>query len=240
MRPLTAVELLDVWETGLQRSLLDRSLRLLATACDAPDPGVMASLSIGERDARLLQLREWMFGPQLLNMAHCPHCAEKVEWEAAVQDFLLQPVSDIDSAREGSLAVDGFRIRYRLPNTHDIHQVYAARSHDPDPMQLLQHCILEVQPGTAAALPEHVTTALMQRMSEEDPQADIRMLLTCPACSHEWEALFDIASYLWSEVHQWAIHLLQEVSLLARAYGWSERDILNMSAQRRQFYLEMI
>jgi len=233
MRPLTAAELMDHWETGLQQSLLERSLGLLATAC-AIDSNQAAALSIGERDARLLQLREWLFGPRLLNMAYCPHCAEQVEWEATVQQLRLQAYALSTNMDPRLLETSGYTIRYRLPNTLDICAAHTNAA------ALLQRCILEVQPVDASPLPDHITDALMQRMSEEDPQADIRMLLSCPACQHQWEALFDIASYLWAEVHQWALRLLHEVSLLARAFGWSERDILNMSAQRRQLYLEMI
>lgn len=233
MRPLSAAELMAHWETGLQQSLLDRSLRMLATACGA-DPEQIAALSIGERDARLLQLREWIFGSRLLNMAYCPHCAEQVEWETSVQQLRLQPCLQTDTTASRSLETAGYTIHYRLPSTLDICAAYTNAD------ALLQRCIVEIQPGGIQSLPEDVTAALMQRMSEEDPQADIRILLSCPACRHQWEALFDIASYLWAEVHQWALRLLQEVSLLARAFGWSEKDILNMSAQRRQLYLEMI
>jgi endogenous inhibitor of DNA gyrase (YacG/DUF329 family) len=233
MRCLTTAELLTHWETGLQQSLLERSLGLLATAC-AADPAEIAALSIGERDARLLQLREWLFGPRLLNMAYCPHCAEQVEWESAVQQLRLQAHTEAAHPDPRFLEMSGYTIRYRLPDTLDICAAHTNAA------ALLQRCILEVQPATAASLPDEVTAALMQRMSEEDPQADVRMLLSCPACQHQWEAWFDIASYLWAEVHQWALRLLHEVSLLARAFGWSERDILNMSAQRRQRYLEMI
>jgi hypothetical protein len=66
------------------------------------------------------------------------------------------------------------------------------------------------------------------------------MLLTCPNCCNQWEGQFDIASYLWTEINTWARHMLQEVYLLARAFGWSEYAILTMSPQRRQLYLEMI
>jgi hypothetical protein len=37
----------------------------------------------------------------------------------------------------------------------------------------------------------------------------------------------------------WVRRLLREVHTLALAYGWREADILNMSARRRRFYLEM-
>jgi len=51
---------------------------------------------------------------------------------------------------------------------------------------------------------------------------------------------FDILTYLWSEIEDWAQRLLLEVHTLALAYGWSERDILAMSPRRRRLYLEMV
>jgi hypothetical protein len=77
-------------------------------------------------------------------------------------------------------------------------------------------------------------------MAEIDPQADIQIALTCPACLHQWSAAFDIASHLWIEVNSWAMRILDEVHRLASAYGWSEADILELSPMRRQLYLGMI
>jgi hypothetical protein len=64
--------------------------------------------------------------------------------------------------------------------------------------------------------------------------------LHCPLCSHSWQALFDIASFFWTEISAHARRLLREVDALARAYGWSEAEILGLSASRRQAYLELI
>ena len=77
-------------------------------------------------------------------------------------------------------------------------------------------------------------------MGEADPQADIRLALTCSECSLEWEATFDIVTFLWTEVDGWARRTLFEVHLLASAYGWRESDILALSAPRRRFYLEAV
>ncbi len=52
--------------------------------------------------------------------------------------------------------------------------------------------------------------------------------------------MFDVVSFFWSEICVQAKRLLREVHTLARAYGWREADILNMSTARRQFYLEMV
>lgn len=50
---------------------------------------------------------------------------------------------------------------------------------------------------------------------------------------------FDIGAYLWEEVDAWADRTLRDVHLLAASYGWSERDILDLSPARRGRYLEL-
>ena len=109
---------------------------------------------------------------------------------------------------------------------------------------LLQRCVLSARQGdfTVASdqLPAEVIAALGERMAEADPLADIQLALTCPSCEHDWLATFDIVSFLWTEIEIWARRILTDVHTLARAYGWRERDILNISPMRRQFYLEMV
>ncbi len=51
---------------------------------------------------------------------------------------------------------------------------------------------------------------------------------------------FDILSYLWTEIEDWAQRLLVDVHTLAVSYGWSERDILALSPRRRRMYLELL
>jgi hypothetical protein len=51
---------------------------------------------------------------------------------------------------------------------------------------------------------------------------------------------FDIISFFWKEIDHWVKHLLLDVHVLAKAYGWSENDILEISPWRRRIYLEMI
>jgi hypothetical protein len=53
-------------------------------------------------------------------------------------------------------------------------------------------------------------------------------------------APFDIVSHLWTELDAWARRMLREVHALAATYGWSEAEILRMSATRRRAYLDLI
>ena len=92
----------------------------------------------------------------------------------------------------------------------------------------------------ASELPDAVMEAVTNRMAQADPQADVQLAIRCPNCGHQWEAPFDIGSFLWTEIHACAMRLLREIHALASAYGWREADILALSPRRRQAYLELL
>ena len=244
MKPLSASELLIIWEEGLDQSLLEKTMRLLGKACSVSDHNDIGLLSIGERDARLLQLREWLFGYRLKNMAHCPKCKEPVEWETSTENLHLQQLPADLAVRSFILEKDDYSINFRLLNTHDISNAMTDTTYQADQKKILSDCIVGVNKKgkkyKEKKLPDEVLDALSRRMEEEDPQADIRMNIQCPACAHQWQARFDIVSFLWTEINSWAQRMMQEVYLLARSFGWSEKDILNMSSRRRQLYLQML
>ena len=244
MKPLTAMELLSVWERGLNETLLRKTLHLLSAACPELDFDTIAGLSIGERDARLLQLREWMFGSNLVNTARCPQCTQRVEWENRIADIRIQPSPITPSPAEFSLKVMDYGLHFRLPTSLDIAEVMNAPRGDSTPQDLLKRCIVSARHAGEAcdpsSLPEDVLEALGRRIEELDPQAEIRIDLTCPQCSHKYDVLFDIVSFLWTEINDWAQRTLRMVHKLAPAYGWSERDILNLSPVRRQLYLGLV
>jgi hypothetical protein len=73
-----------------------------------------------------------------------------------------------------------------------------------------------------------------------DPCMDFGIDLICPACTHAWAASFDVPRFLWEEIETRARRLLDEVHALARSYGWSERQILDLSDVRRGAYLERV
>ncbi len=110
--------------------------------------------------------------------------------------------------------------------------------------RLASNCIVQVcRDGLTVPLdmvPESVIEAVTAQMVECDPLAEMQLALTCPACSHSWQSMFDIAPFLWREISTEAKRLLREVHILAQAYGWREADILSMSAARRQLYIEMV
>jgi len=239
MRPLSAAQLLEAWERGLGETRWRRALPLLAASSDSSTEGV-AVLSVGERDRRLLKLREWVFGSELGSVASCESCSERLEWTVDTKSLLTVP----QALTDGAFTRDDYEIAFRLPNTLDLEVVAQSADADVGRAVLLQRCVTSATKAGVAVgageLPESVTDALAERMAEVDPQADVQMDLTCPACGHRWQALFDIESFFWTELQSWAQRILSEVHLLACAYGWREKDILELSAWRRQFYLGLV
>jgi hypothetical protein len=269
MRGLLAQELLYIWEAALRQHPVDRALTILAISLPEMPRDDLLALSIGQRDAYLLAIRERTFGSQLAGFAECPTCQERLEFMLDVGDIRVVP--EIEDGTAGAMnrnptdllpdyfvkvhnraptnqvhevTIEGYDLRFRLPNSLDLAQI--ARCGDVDAARnlLVQRCVLQAsQDGVevaAAALPETVLTMLVESIGQYDPQADVQLNFSCPACGQSWPVMFDVVSFFWSEICVQAKRLLREVHTLARACGWREADILNMSTARRQFYLEMV
>ena len=239
MRQLSSNELLDVWERGLALSSADRALTLLEAACSggAEDP---AALPLGERDARLLTLREWTFGPDIAALVSCPACGASQELNFHAADIRVPlPQQHTDVLWIG---VDDYEIQVRLPNSHDLRALESGTAADPRRV-FLNRCLVQAKRSgknlPADEMPEAVIDAVSERMSEADPQADVQLALDCPDCGKHWSAAFDIASFFWTEIQAWAGRVLNEVHQLASAYGWSDQAILALSPVRRHFYLTL-
>jgi hypothetical protein len=233
MPPLSSAALLAVWESVSARSAAERALSLLATGEPHTPVEQLARLSVGQRDVRLFELRAATFGERLEIVGTCPECASPFELETRVRELL------VDERREpgpvAEIEVDDVRLTFRLPDSTDLAAAARAAS---APRLLFERCVVD-SPVAVEELPETIVRAVGDRMRELDPQAEVELVLTCPACGHRWRDLFDIASYFWTEIEAVALRLLQEVHVLARAYAWSEADILAMTPRRRRFYLDM-
>jgi uncharacterized protein (UPF0212 family) len=250
MHTLSSFELLDVWERGRTQRQEHRALQALAAAWPETSIEALAELDLGHRDARLLALREATFGSRLSSVTACPACGERLELTFDVADILVEdlsgppPVSDEPHVLE----MEDWVVQFRVPNSRDLEVVgeaaSAAGSAEAARRTILARCILEArqkgQNVDIEQLPEVVMDAVAASIGEADPQANIDLDLTCPACGERWLGAFDIASFFWTEIEVWAQRLLTDVHRLASAYGWREADILAMTPLRRRTYLEMI
>ena len=242
MRTITAAELLNIWDRGISDGSLRRALDLLAAAFPGISPEDLAREPVGERDRRLLALREELFGTTIASTVFCPGCGERFDMSFPVDDIRV-PKLDASSARS-SATIGPYHITFRLPDTIDLASLPAGRDLTTLRSHLLARCVRSAErdgePVDVMEIPDEVIGHLVAEMGEADPQASIQMSLTCPACAHGWTAIFDIVSFLWSEIDAWAVRVMREVHTLAGAYGWNESEILSLSPRRRGFYMAMV
>lgn len=239
---VSAGRLLDVWDLGLGFAPVARPIALMSLVMPGRKLEELAEISLGTRDAHLLRLREKMFGDRIECVTSCPACATELEFTVSADELLQQ--GGEAAGEELWLEMNSRRIRFRFPNSADLlalacHGVHAEGHQD----LILSRCILEgvdTDGGTdAAALPPTVADRLLEEMEQRDPLAMVWLDLDCAQCGHAWKSLFDIGSHLWADLDRWARGLLHEVHVLARAYGWTEGEVLALSAARRAYYLGM-
>ena len=228
MQAIPAGRLLDGWDSGRLQHPLHRALTLLRIA--EPDQSIdsLADLSIGERDRRLVALRRRLFGAAFEASATCASCQTTLEVKFAADQL---PAGG-NPAAPADLVIDGRTIVVRQPNTTDLLDAIAEEP-GRRAAALLERC-------AGGDVAEDARARVQQHMADVDPMAHVEMRLACPECGAEWMVPFDIASYVWDEVSERAARLLRDVHTLARAYGWTEPEILALAPRRRQAYLELV
>jgi hypothetical protein len=190
-------------------------------------------VSLGRRDAILLELRSATLGPRLDAFAVCPNCATQLEFAMDARELgagfsTRQPAApaEIHTIQDGEHSLS-----FRLPDSTDLYAASACASVDEARRTIFQRCVSAVEPGERTTHESKTPETLLERFS---------LSLSCPACSSGWELGLDIVNFFWREIQAGARRLLLEVDALARAYGWGESEILGMSSARRQLYLEMV
>jgi hypothetical protein len=91
-----------------------------------------------------------------------------------------------------------------------------------------------------ATLDDGELTRLGEALVESDPQAEVVVTMRCAACGEELSAVLDIAEFFWREITTASVQLLDDIHQLAVGYGWSEAQVLGLSARRRRQYVERV
>lgn len=239
--------MLQLWEQGLHAARVARDDALLRAAGNDAPPR-----ALGPRNAALLAAHARWFGPSLALHSSCPDCAEVVEYSvnsAVMAQTLQQSPPAVEPAL---LALSGHRLHLRAPDVDDL-----ARAEDAGDAgdaafanTVLAACVLSWKGSREAAVtdtappadtwPADLRAAALAQIEALDPAASVSFDLHCPACDTAWVAPLDPGAVLWRKVQAAAERLLQEIDLLARAYGWREPDILALSPMRRAAYLQLV
>jgi hypothetical protein len=172
-----------------------------------------------------LARRVWALGQGLSRapvdvLATCPDCGAKVEF-ALPENFALPEAT----AAHAIAHHEGQAWHLRLPDLGDL-----------GPLGFDPRALCPEAPWSQQDFRAQAEAAL----ELADPALHITFALSCPDCAAEAAYDFDPLTFVWSAVETAARQLVAEVVQLARAFGWSETEILALSAPRRALYLAAV
>jgi len=211
------------------------------------DEDLIGSLTVGDREALLLQVRRMSIGDRMSCVLACPRCGERLDVDLFASELLAEPYKDVRE-RYAFRPQDGSGVlTFRLPTGADQAAVAAVALDDPGAAftLMLERCLSAPDDraetsGAGSVVGAASARELELRMRELDPQAETRLDMRCPACGEPWDVVFDTADYVFRELAVEAAELEQQVHVLALHYHWSEREILGLTHRKRRRYLELV
>ena len=222
---------LALWERGLGQPASARATALLD---GAPQ-------TLGERNVMLLAVHVRLFGRTLALRSPCARCGTAAEFAVDCEALLAQLPAARGPLRH-MLEAEGHVVAFRLPGPADLVAVSDAAG-DEFVLRLVESCVLDCRHGETPVpprdLPEPLLDALSRRMEALDAAATLAFAVECPQCATRWQASFDAGLALWQKVQAAAERVLLEIDALARAYGWTESEVLKLSPLRRAAYLQL-
>ena len=231
--------LLALWECALGQAAGARDDALLQASFD----GAETVRTLGERNARLMELHARLFGREVELLSHCPSCGTVAQFSADC-DALAAQMPVAEGLQSHRLEAQGHLIEFRLPDSADVAAASDAKLQGDFAHHLLDRCVLsctrEGESVPIRQLPAPVLDALSQHMETLDPCASVSFALECPQCATGWNAPLDVGQMVWQKVQAAAERLLLDVDVLAHAYGWTEREVLRLNPLRRAAYLQLV
>jgi hypothetical protein len=227
-----AEAVLQIWERGRREHPVDRALTMLSGLTAHPRRE-LAVLPLDLRDRMLVRCRASLFGPPMTAVATCHACGCAVDVTVEPQD--ATPVDETFT-----VWVRGTEVTVRLPNSFDVAAIATCPDVATARRVLLRRLIAAADDLSDDREPApHVAEAVAAELDRRAGLSGGVIALTCPDCDAQWLVELDVGAFLWREIEILSARLLRDVDVLAQRYGWSERDILALSSDRRRFYLEL-
>jgi hypothetical protein len=224
------VQVLDLWERAVGLDGWRRDDALLAAEHAPP-------LGLGARNAALLAVRNALFDRAWPLRSRCPACAAECEFEIDSL-ALAEELGRFEVAESATFEWEGLAVVARPPTADDLKAISLQSDTGSAVRALLSRCLtgdLALAEADDAAVEE-----LGRRLERLDPGAAVSFALRCPTCDHDWSAVVDVGEALWTELQRAAERSLVEIDALARAYGWTEEEVMRLSPIRRAAYLQLV
>jgi hypothetical protein len=213
-------ELLALAERGAGLRPGARAILLLRAAHPEVPQETIAGMTLSARDRALLALRAALFGTTIRCRDACGTCGEVLDLDVTADAIGLGAIGPAFPPSSRSPGI-------RALTAGDIAAAEAADCAATARSILRDRAAPGIEDGPA----------LEAALEALDPAAHVELELLCPSCGTPTVRDFDVAVFVWREIEARIPRLLREVTELARAFHWSEHDILALPAPRRAYYL---
>ncbi|TCL69510.1 hypothetical protein [Rhizobium sp. BK251] len=223
-------DILLLWERAVGLSRWRRDDALLSA--EGTPPGTLGARNIG-----LLAMRNRLFSRRWPLRSKCPACGTDCEFEIDSAALAGELAGMAPQETRAEIEVAGRSLALRAPTVDDLQAVAHLASSKGAATALLGRCVDgEIDLSDIA---DDELAALGHNLEALDPAAVVTFELACPGCGGEWPAVMDVGEAVWAELRHAAERALIEVDALARAYGWSEDQVMALSPTRRAAYLQL-
>lgn len=236
MEDARAQEILMLWEHGSDRSALSRTMALCSAANPEATWEELEHRPLGLCHLDLLRLRRRLFGATMLSYADCEECGAGNDVHVSVDSLMLEA-----HPRPRTVELGDYELELRPLTYSDVAlalQQPVGEQRDWLARRAVVEALRDGNGTDPSELPPEALELVSKACDELDPMASIELVLACAECGHRWSAPLDVADYLWHEVQNHARRQLDEIALLARAFGWTEREVLSLRPARRRAYVE--
>lgn len=233
----------------LASALLSRCVQQIG-AIKPVSEATTRNLLVADRQYLLLKLREATFGDQVQATIICPDtdCNHKVDIDFSTEDIPVKESKDKGPLYQMQLPAEADQvIVFRLPNGGDQEMISPLLQNEVEAaVSLLGRCVQRIgdkdNPGAdgISQLSPEALMAIERQMEWLAPAVELTMTGDCPECGTAFAIPFDLTGFFFSELRTNRNLLFREVHFLAFHYHWSEREIMEMSRNKRRKYIEIL
>ncbi|HMS82437.1 MAG TPA: hypothetical protein PKD12_02155 [Nitrospira sp.] len=238
--------------------LLSRCIQRLG-AIRPVSEALVRNLLVADRQYLLLKLREATFGEQIRANVFCPwpECGQRVTINFSVKDIPIRESEDkgpvymmtLSPEIAGVFGADERQITFRLPNGEDQESIspLLAENEALALARLFGRCIQRIgrltnidEEAVISQLSPAARLEIEQQMERIAPKVELTMDINCHECGRVFVAPFDLHRFFFGEMRTSGDLLYREVHYLAYHYHWSEREILEMTRDKRRRYIDVL
>jgi hypothetical protein len=235
LREITGVEEQTITNVTTADAIRLLQSLLVSSHDEAVSADEAGQLTPWERDRLLAALYTRIYGPRVDTTITCQSCEALFDLDFMLPTLIddLAPQETLPYADEHTFVLRD-DIRFRLPTGDDECAVFGLPREQAE-AELLQRCVVDSE-----ALDADILAEVQNAMQALAPVVNVDLDAKCPECGQQQTVQFDLQRYLLTALMNDRSQLVQEIHLLASAYGWSLSEILNLARSQRRAFVALV